>query len=520
MHDLVFRDVDVADGSGAARYRSDVGVEGGRIVAIGAGLAGLRIIDGRGRTLAPGFIDMHSHSDWAVATDDDHSVKLAQGCTLEVLGQDGLGYVPATDDWASSLHDRLSAWNGPAAPPWRTVADYLAVLDEGRPVNAAYLVPHGAVRMAVMGWADRAATATERDAMCALVAEGLAAGAVGLSAGLTYPPGMYAAADELIALCRVVADHNGYFCPHQRSYGAGALDAYREMIDIARISGCRLHLAHATMNFAVNSGRGGELLDLVDAATDLDISLDSYPYLPGATSLAALLPSWSMSGGPAACASRLVDPVQRERVRFELDVTGTDGCHGVPVEWDRIEISGVTLDRHRHLVGRSVADAAGGGRPSDFYLDLLLAEDFAPTCLMHVGHEDNVRAIMRHDRHTVGTDGLLYGDRPHPRAWGTFPRYLGRYTRELGLFTVEECVARMTSRPARVLGLTDRGRVDVGYAADLVLFDPAIVADTATFAEPRRTPIGIDVVVVNGAVAIDEGRRTEALAGRAMRRPT
>lgn len=522
--DVVFRGAEVVDGTGAPSYRADVGVMSGRIAVIDADgddrLIGARTVDAADLVLAPGFIDMHAHSDLALLSDPQHLAKVAQGCTFEVVGQDGLSYAPADSKTLEALWDQLAAWNGKPDVDldWRTVGEYLDRLDSGCAINAGYLVPHGTLRMQAMGWDDRQATGAELAAMAKLLAEGLDDGALGLSAGLSYPPGMYADTAELIRLCTVVADRGGYFSPHQRSYGAGALEGYAEMLSIGRVSGCGVHLTHATMNFGVNAGRAGELIDLIDECSDIDVTLDTYPYLPGATSLAALLPSWSMAGGPAECAKRLRDPATAARICHELDVTGTDGCHGVPVDWRLMEISGVVHDRNRSLVGRSVADAAGDVPSSRFYLDLLLDEDFGTSCLMHVGHEDNVRAIMTHPLHMAGSDGLLIGDRPHPRAWGTFPRYLGRYVRELGLMSLEECVAHLTGRPARRLGLSDRGLVREGMAADLVLFDPGTVADTATFDSPRRVPTGIPFVMVNGRFAMEDGCRTDSLSGRSVRR--
>ncbi|MDQ1725593.1 MAG: N-acyl-D-amino-acid deacylase, partial [Frankiaceae bacterium] len=428
--DLVVRNVDVLDGTGSPAFRADVAVAGDRIAAIrppGSALSGARVLDGSGLTLSPGFIDMHAHSDLAVVEDVDHLAKVSQGVTLEVLGQDGLSYAPVDEVTLPQLRNRLAGWNGDAPDvPWRTVGDYLDVLDRGMAVNAAYLVPHGNVRMLVMGWTSGPPSARELADMCALVADGMAQGALGLSMGLTYTPGMYAGTEELVALCTTVAAHGGFFAPHHRSYGAGALDAYREMLDVARRSGAAVHFAHATMNFDVNRGKAGELLALIDAATadGVDVTLDSYPYLPGSTTLAALLPSWVSEGGPDALMARLHDPVARARITYELDVEGSDGCHGVPCEWGGVRISGVRRNVNSALVGRDIASIAAdaGLAPAEVYLDLLIADDAGTTCLMDVGHEDNVRTIMRHSTHTGGSDGLLVGARPHPRAWGTFPR--------------------------------------------------------------------------------------------------
>ncbi|MEU8573484.1 N-acyl-D-amino-acid deacylase family protein [Streptomyces asoensis] len=538
MEDLVVRDADVVDGTGADSYRADVVIDDGRIVSIvkEAAAAGcqrpraVRELDAEGLVLSPGFIDMHSHSDLALLRDPDHSAKAAQGVTLEVLGQDGLSYAPVDDETLEGVRRAITGWNGYGDDldfDWRSVGEYLDRLDHGFggrgiAVNAAYLVPQGTVRALAVGWEDRPATDRELDRMRRLVAEGLEQGAVGMSSGLTYTPGMYAKDSELTELCRVVAAHGGYYCPHHRSYGAGALEAYAEMIELTREAGCPLHLAHATMNFGVNEDRAPELLALLDEALDsgADITLDTYPYTPGCTTLAALLPSWASEGGPERTLRRLADDATAARIRHDLEVTGADGCHGVPVDWGTIEISGVGDGRLADHVGRTVAASAllRGEEPWTTARRLLMEDRLAPTVLQHVGHEGNVRTIMRHRVHTGGSDGLLAGAKPHPRAYGTFPRYLGHYVRELGILSLEECVAHLTGRPAARLRLPDRGLVREGHRADLVLFDPATVAAGATYEAPRTLPTGIPHVLVDGRFVIEDGRRTDVLAGRAVRR--
>lgn len=519
--DIVIRGAAIADGTGSPRYAAEVGVKDGRIASIGERLDGTRTIDAGGLVLAPGFIDMHAHSELAVLADHDHLAKLGQGCTLEVLGQDGLSYAPVDETTAPQMWEAIAAWNGrlDVDYDWRTVGEYLDRLDRGIPTNAAYLVPHGTVRMLAMGWEDREPTPAELQIMKAHVAQGMEEGALGLSAGLSYAPGMYAETRELVELCKVVAGYGGYFGPHQRSYGAGAMEGYAEMIEICRGSGCALHLAHATLNYGVNEGRAAELLKLVDEGLDegIPISLDTYPYLPGMTMLAALLPSWSVAGGYGALKERLADAGTRDRILHELDVEGTDGANGVPVDWSKIEIAGTGDPDLRDLVGRRMSEAAGTQQPSAFFLDLIVRDEFGTACLMHVGNEENVRAIMRHGVHTGSTDGVLAGEKIHPRAWGSFARYLGHYTRELGLMGVEECVAHLSGRPAAVLGLRDRGLVKTGFAADLVLFDPETVDARATFEQPRQQAAGVPYVLVNGQIAIADGKRTEALAGRSVR---
>ncbi|MET7492897.1 D-aminoacylase [Streptomyces sp900116325] len=533
--DLVIRDAGVIDGTGAPSYRADVKITEGRIAEIhpegapGPRPTATRTLDATGLALSPGFIDMHAHSDLALLRDPEHSAKAAQGVTLEVLGQDGLSYAPVDDRTLTEVRKAITGWNGDGSDvefDWRTVGEYLDRLDrnfggQGIAVNAAYLIPQGTVRMYAVGWDDRPATEAELTRMKELVAQGMAEGAVGMSSGLTYTPGMYAKDAELTELCRVVAEHGGYYCPHHRSYGAGALTAYEEMVQLTRDAGCPLHLAHATMNFGVNKGRAPELIALLDRAmaAGADISLDTYPYTPGSTTLVAMLPSWASEGGPESVLTRLADEATAERIRHHLEELGSDGCHGVPIEWDTIEISGVSVPELAGHVGRTVAESARlrGEEPWVTARRLLLDDRLGTTILQHVGHEENVRQIMRHRVHTGGSDGILQGDKPHPRAYGTFPQYLGRYARELGILSLEECVAHLTSRPAARLRLADRGHVREGYRADLVLFDPETVAAGSTFEEPRTLPVGIPHVLIDGRFVIEDGRRTSVLAGRAVR---
>lgn len=527
--DLLIKGGRVLDGTGSPWFRSDVGIQGDRIVAMGRldGESAARIIDAGGLFVSPGFIDMHSHSDLPILADPPHEAKVRQGITLDVLGQDGLSYAPVDDATLEQLRRQLRGWNDD--PPgfewsWRSVDEYLDRLDRGIAINAAYLVPHGTLRMMVIGMEDRVATAAELSRMRELLAEGLEQGAVGMSAGLTYAPAMYADDNELVALCEVVAGYGGYYCPHHRNYGTEALDAYQACIDVSWRSGAPVHLAHAHMSFEVNRGRAPELLELLDRARaeGIDVTLDSYPYLVAATYLHALLPGWVHAGGHDDTLGRLRDPDLRERIRVEMEETGSDGFQNVPADWSIVVIGGVTRGHNRDLVGDSVAEAARerGVRPIDLYCELLIDEELGVSCLLRIGDEDNVRTIVTHPAHMAGSDGILVGDRPHPRGWGTFPRYLARYVRDLGVLTWEQAIRKMTSLPARRLGFLDRGLLRPGTAADIVCFDPENVRDAATYEEPRRSPDGIPYVIVNGRPVIDGGEHTGDLPGRALRRPS
>ncbi|MEV8251867.1 family 20 glycosylhydrolase [Microbacterium sp. NPDC076768] len=533
----VYRDATVIDGTGAQRYVADVAVEGARVVAIlprGENRVDLGLpdgaveIDATGLFLAPGFIDMHAHSELAVLRGAAHEAKIRQGVTTEVVGQDGLGYAPLDDASAAVIPAQIAGWNGtPTDAPWRTMDDLLAAIDAATVAHVAVLVPQGNLRMMVVGHENRQATPAEVSSMAELLGHALDAGAFGMSSGLTYTPGMYADTAELEALCRVVAERGGYWSPHTRSYGGGALDAYREALDIGRRTGCPVHLTHATMNFVPNRGRADELLGLIDEAIadGADVTLDSYPYLPGATTLAALLPSALAATGDLLGAIANLDETGREHVRVELEEVGCDGFHGEKADWTQIQISGVVNPTLAGLVGRTIAEIAheGGRRAIDVVLDTIVADAGATGILMHVGDEQNVRTIMRHPQHAGGSDGILIGARPHPRGRGTFARYLGHYVRDLGILSWEEAVRHLSATPARRLGLdrgdAPRGVIQQHAAADLVLFDPARVAAGATFDEPFAAPHGIIEVLVSGVPVVADGEVTGRTPGRALRMP-
>lgn len=526
MGDLVLRGGSIIDGTGRPAYPADIAIRGGRIDAILAPGQDFRgeELDVAGLVVSPGFIDMHAHSDLAVLADRGHVSKVAQGITLEVVGQDGLGYAPVNDEVMAATREQIAGWNGTPDLDysWRSIADYLAKVDEGAAVNVAVLVPHGTVRMMVMGTESRPATADELGRIRDIVAQGLRDGAMGMSTGLTYTPGMYASDAELVHALAAVKEIGGYYCPHHRNYGVNVVEGYRACLKIAGEAAVPLHLAHCHVNFPQNKGRAAEVLSAIDEAVGagLDVTLDSYPYLAGATYLAALLPSWVHEGGKDAMGQRLADPTTRKRILHEIEVEGSDGHHGVPMDWTTIVIASTQRAGNAWAVGKTVAEMPGERVASagDAFLDLLVADDFGAGCLVQVGNEENVQAVMRHGAHTVGSDGILVGDRPHPRGWGTFPRFLGHYVRELGVMSLEEAVLHATSRPARRLGLADRGVIKAGNWADLVVFDAAAVGSRATYDNPKVLPDGIHHVFVNGEATIRQGTRTSATPGRAVRR--
>lgn len=522
---FTIRGATIIDGTGSAGVRADLLVINGKIAISGKILKGEeqgKIFDGSDLTVTPGFIDLHAHSDLAVLADKEHLAKVTQGVTLEVVGQDGLSYVPSDENTQSQLREQLYGWNGdPKGFNWnfQTVAEYLARVDEGAAVNVAYLIPHGSVRMMVKGNDEGFANKVELVKMAEIVNTGMQEGAIGLSAGLTYTPAMYAHDDELIHLCQVVAKYRGYYAPHHRNYGTKFLEAVDDCIEISRASGAPLHLTHCNMTAQIYHGKTELLFDKLSKAErdGLDITLDSYPYLAGSTYLHALLPSWVQAGGISVMRDRLQSKEVCEKVINALDVAGSDGNQGGIVDWKAVVVAGV--EKSLDLVGVSIEEAAKsvGQKPSEFYLALIAKENYHASCIIFKGHEGNTRAIMQHPKHMVGSDGILTGNQPHPRGYGTFARYLGHYAREEKVLTFEGAVNRMTGRPAARIGLQDRGIIKEGMRADLVLLDAAAVIDRSTYAQPRLPAGGFEYVWIDGIATLAGGSRTSNLPGRAVR---
>jgi len=524
--DIIFSGGRVVDGTGSPPFRADLGIAEGRIREIGdlGGVPARRRTDIRGLLLSPGFVDMHSHSDLQLLAFPGAEPKVMQGVTTEVIGQDGLSFAPADARTMAAVRERTVAWNGEHAGitwDWSSVAEYLSQFDGRTSLNVAYLIPHGTVRILAMGDEDRAPMPGELAEMREQVRQGMAEGAVGLSTGLSYPPAMFADSEELVALCEEVAAYGGFFAPHHRSYGKGALDSYAEMIEVARRAGVAVHFTHCVMNFPGNEGRARELVAMIEALgpAEVEVTADAYPYLAGSTSLVSLLPPWTSVGGAQATLAALADPVQAARIRREMEEEGTHGYHFLPIAWGTVAISAVETEANQRWVGKRVTEiaAAQGVESFEAARRLLVEERLNVNIILHVGHEENVRTVIQQPWLMAGSDGIMTGTKPHPRAWGTFPRFLGHCAREEGLFRVEEIVRRMTSLPQRRLGQWDRGIVRPGFWADLVVFDPAAVRDTATYEDPKRFPEGIPYVMVNGTLVKDEGAHTGATAGRALR---
>lgn len=529
MYDCILRNATIADGTGRECFRTDVALAGERIARIGAadiGESAASEIDCSGMVLAPGFIDMHSHTDLEFFRDAPPEAKIRQGVTTELLGQDGLGTAPVRDDTLPVVRDLLAGLDGVLPEEkwsWRTFGQYLAALEKrGLPNNVAVLLSHGPVRIESLGMDDRGATKEELAAMCATVRECMREGAFGLSTGLIYPPCPYGDTDELIALNREVAAAGGIFVVHQRDEGYYLSRSFDEVARISRESGAHLEISHWQAYGKVNWPLMDVVMEKAErfAAEGGGISWDRYPYLAGSTVLTAVLPTWTFSEGTAALIRNLSVPAYRERIREEF-TKGLDVWHNrqISVGWENIVVTAVQLEKNRWMEGRSCQAIADRQRknPVDAVMDLLAEEKLAVTMISFYGSDDIMDRVISHRLGTVGSDGI-YGGRPHPRLYGAYPCYFRRFVREKKLLRLEEAVRKVTSYPASILGIGDRGTIAEGKRADLVLFDPETIADRATYEDPVRFPTGISHVFVNGRAVVTPDGLTGELPGQVLRR--
>jgi N-acyl-D-amino-acid deacylase len=525
MLDLKIEGATVVDGSGTAGGRTDIGIDDETIVALGdlsrepAG----RTLTASGRTVTPGFIDMHSHSDWSLWANRRAESKIRQGVTTEVVGN--CGFSPAPVDlrgFALALPRGLDF-------RWRTMEEYFDVLDaEGTALNVVQLVGHGALRIAAMGFARREPTPGELRGMQRLLVSAMEAGAWGLSTGLIYAPGSYATTEEIVTLARVAARHRGFYASHLRGEGATLLDAVAEAIRIGREADLPVQVSHIKAAGRPNWGNVSRALALVDGAVaeGIDVMADVYPYTASSTLLRTLLPAWALEGGVDAMKERLADAGTRTRIREELTVSPIGQSLVDRVGWDNVMIS--ACPRRADVEGQRLSELATtwGMDPFDVAVELLATDDGQAHVVMFQLDERDLLQALAHPRVMIGSDGSalaphgeLGAGKPHPRSYGTFPRVLGRYVRDQRILSLPHAVHKMTGLPARRLGLRDRGVIRVGAKADLVVLDPRVVADVATYEDPHRYPRGIEHVLVNGRFVVRDGEHTGGLPGRLLRSP-
>jgi dihydroorotase/N-acyl-D-amino-acid deacylase len=533
--DVVIAGGRVVDGTGAPWFRGDVGLVGDHITRIGDlhAATAKRRVDATGLVVAPGFIDMLGQSEFNVLVDNRAASKILQGVTTEVTGE-GKSIGPINDSIVAE------EFAGPAAHyhvtvDWRSLADYFTRLNERThpAINIATFVGAGGVREYVIGKTERAATPADLAAMKKLVAQAMEQGALGLSSSLQYVPDRFATTDELVELATVAASYGGIYITHQRSESSAIFASLDEVFAIAERARIPAEIFHLKTAYKANWGKMPEVLARIRAARarGLDITANQYPYVRAANGLDACLPLWAREGGKDAMIARLRDNTQRDRAKKEMD-------DPAPATWenqwygsgggDGVMLSSVLSPDLKKYEGHTLTDIgrAMGKDPRDAVMDLLIADHGESEVITSIMSEDDVELALKDPLVAVGTDagamaedGPLSDTKSHPRAWGSFPRILGKYVRDEHLLTLEEAVRKMTSRPATRVGLADRGILRAGLMADITVFDPATIRDVATFEDPNRYSTGVRWVFVNGHPVVADGTMTTERPGRALRGP-
>lgn len=527
MYELLLKNAKIIDGTGSPWYYGDVAITGGSIVKIGKITEpAIETIDVEGQVLAPGFIDMHTHSDLVILDRPLIEEKVRQGITTDLLGQDGIAAAPLPTAYLLDWQKNLAGLDGTPPIQWNftTIDEYLTQIEDKKPsYNVATLAPHGNIRMEVMGLENRPATDDEIKQMQQVLRRSLDEGAVGLSTGLIYPPCCFAEMKELEALCQVIAEYGAPLVIHQRSEGDEILESMDELIEMMKRCGAHLHFSHLKNCGKDNWHKTDDVLNKIDQARldGLEVTFDQYPYTAGSTMLSAILPPWAHDGGTDAMLSRLENLQLRTQMLQEM-ATGTKGWDSMSkwAGWNGIIITSVETPENFALIGKTIeqiADSQGRTDYGNVALDLILHEKNAVGMIDFVMDEESVKKILAHPAGTVGSDALLGGE-PHPRAYGSFPRILGKYVRQEGVTSLEEMIRRMTSQPARIIGLQDRGIVREGLRADLVIFNPDSIRDHATYDEPRQYSEGILMVIVGGKVIIQGEHAFHHKTGQVIRR--
>jgi dihydroorotase/N-acyl-D-amino-acid deacylase len=545
-YDIVIRGGHIIDGTGNPWYVGDVAITDGRIVATGKIPGGIakRVIEASGLVVAPGFIDMLGQSETALLIDNRSVSKLAQGITSEITGEGG-SIAPQNALTIAAAQPSLDPYH--LKIDWNTLDEYWQRLaKKGTPINIGTYVGAAQVREAILGDVNRAPTPAELEKMKALVEQAMQQGALGISTALIYPPGHYAKTEELIELAKVTARYGGIYGTHMRSEGQNEVAAVREALRIGAEAGVPVEIFHLKVS---GKGRAGKMIDIVRMIQEArdrgqDVTADMYPYLAGATALASSLPPWVADGGLNKLLERLHDPAVRQRIKTEMSTTGERTWENLYLDAGGapgVMVSSVVNPDLKQYTGKTVAEIAelwkgGDGKsaqqkpgqqkkdPLDVLMDFVVADKGLSGALYFRASEEDLQTGLRQpwtsiglDANELSLDGPLFEPHTHPRAFGSMPRFLGHYVRDLQLMPLEQAIRKITSLPAQREHLTGRGLIKEGFLADITIFNPDAILDKATYTEPAQLAEGVSYVLVNGQVAFENGKATGAMAGKALK---
>jgi N-acyl-D-amino-acid deacylase len=525
MFDVLIKNGKIVTGTGNPWLYGDVAVVKDKIVKIGklSKEAAEKVIDAKGRYVCPGFIDGHSHSDLGVISEPTAEQKIMQGVTTENIGMDGLSVAPIREEQIADWRKHLSGLTGKPDIDWtwRSFADFFDIIDAVPPsINITSYVGLGTMRLCVIGMSDREATAGEIEQMKEMTARAMEEGARGISAGLIYPPSQYQKLDEVIEIAKVAQQYDGIYDVHLRSESDHLVTAIEEVVEIGRQSEIPILITHFKASGKKNWGMSETILKMVENARDegIDVTVAQYPYTAGSTILHACIPPWYHSEGPDKLIQMLSD--KRDLIKKEIRERNDWENMALSNGWENIFVSSVESDANKIYEGKSILDIAkmrGVEDPTDAAMDLMIEEELAVGMVLFCMDESDVIRIMKHPVTAYITDGILGGSKPHPRVYGSFPRLLGRYVRDQGVVTLEEAVRKMTSATAERLRLKTKGKLVENYDADITVVNMDTVIDNATYDNPRQFPTGIDWVLVNGQVVVENGKHTGARPGKTIR---
>ena len=524
--DLIIKGATVLDGTGGPEWKTDLGISGDTITALGdidPG-QGRQVIQATGLHVCPGFIDIHSHSDGMILVYPEAESRVLQGVTTEITGNCGGSASPLAGLDVDKRRERMREEDDIPAD-WTDVASYFARLEQtGISLNHAMLLGQGTLRSNTVGVVDRGLTAEELKAVIRAVEEGMDQGAMGISTGLEYVPGSYTPTEEIVALARAVARRGGLYASHIRDEGAALLESINEAVEIGRRAGVRVEISHLKAAGMPNWDKQAAALRLIEAAqaSGVEIMADAYPYPVYSTGLTIYLPSWAREGATEAVIERIGNPEQRSRIRKEVNKQILND----PGAFNLIVITRVKTEKNKSLIGKNLAEIAELWKiePEDALLRLIVEEQTSVEMVGYGMRPENVEMVLSHPLVMIGSDGYSMAPRgkmaearPHPRSYGTYPRVLSHYARQRRIFDLPTAVKKTTSMPADQIGITDRGRIARGMKADLVVFDADTVKDRATFENPHQYPAGIEYVLVNGSLVVEKGRHTGARPGKVLR---